>query len=65
MHYAIIFIVNVSKDQSENMAQNRTVRFQMAESNKGQETSAVNRTSRFLLVAKYYLCDKIKEGKDK
>jgi hypothetical protein len=36
----------------------------MAESNRGQETSALNRPSRFLLVAKYYLCDKIKEEED-
>jgi len=55
--------MNVSKDQSENMAWNRTVRSQMAESNRGQET-ALNRPSRFLLVAKYYLCDKIKEKEE-
>jgi hypothetical protein len=36
----------------------------MAESNRGQETSALNRPSRFLLVAKYYSCDKIKEEED-
>jgi hypothetical protein len=64
MHYSILFIVNISKDQSENMALNRTVRSQMAESNRGQETSALNRPSRFLLVAKYYSCDKIKEEED-
>jgi hypothetical protein len=33
----------------------------MAESNRGQEKSALNRPSRFLLFAKYYLYDKIKE----
>jgi len=64
MHYAIIFIVNVSKDQSENMAWNRTVRSQTAESNRGLETPALNRPSRFLLVAKYCLCDKIKEEEE-
>jgi hypothetical protein len=65
MHYAIIFIKNISKDQSENMAQNRTVRSQTPKSNRGQETPALNRPSRFLLVAKYYSCDKIKEEEDK
>lgn len=64
MHYVIIFIANVSKDQYENMAQNRTVRSQMAESNRGQETPALNRPSRFLLVVKYYSCDEIKEEED-
>jgi hypothetical protein len=38
------------------MARNRT-----AESNRGQETPALNIPSRFLLVAKYYLCDKEEE----
>ena len=43
------------------MAQNRTVRSQMDEYDRGQETTALYRPSRFLLVAKYYSCDKIKE----
>lgn len=61
MHYAINFIVSVSKDKSENMAQNSTVRSQMHEYDRGQETTALYRPSRFLLVAKYYSCDKIKK----
>ena len=36
----------------------------MAESNRGQETPALNKLSRFLLVAKYYSCDKTKEEEE-
>jgi hypothetical protein len=45
------------------MVQNRTVGSQMVKSNRRQETFALNRPSRFLLVAKYHSCDKIEEDK--